>query len=217
MTRRRLIAFDLDDTLYNEIDFVLSGYRCVADLIRERCGVDVFSFMKDAFVPDRDVFSLTIEHFRLTLDKQILIDTYRSHCPDIRLSDETVAALRHLSEICRLALITDGRSATQRAKCRALRLERFIDPSDWIISDETGSAKPALAGYLYFELKYPGYTYTYVGNNLLKDFIAPNRLGWQAVCLLDNGRNIRPQDFTLPQANLPQRSITNLQQLSRLI
>ena len=33
-----------------------------------------------------------------------------------------------------------------------------------------------------------------MGDNLKKDFLTPNRLGWQTVCLRDDGRNIHKQD-----------------------
>lgn len=41
----------------------------------------------------------------------------------------------------------------------------------------------------------PHLTYMCVSDNLKKDFIAPNALGWETVCPLDDGRNIHKQDF----------------------
>ena len=42
--------------------------------------------------------------------------------------------------------------------------------------------------------RYPEcHDFTYVGDNPRKDFIAPNALGWQTVCLKDDGRNIHRQ------------------------
>ena len=37
------IVFDLDDTLYKEIDFVKSAYIYVCKYIRSRFGIDFFS------------------------------------------------------------------------------------------------------------------------------------------------------------------------------
>ena len=38
--RKKVVAFDLDDTLYKEIDFLKSGYRKVAELVARQCGCD---------------------------------------------------------------------------------------------------------------------------------------------------------------------------------
>ena len=94
----------------------------------------------------------------------------------------------------RIGLITDGCSVQQRNKIEALGLRRWIEEEDIIISEEFGSGKPALANFEYFMKRYPEcHDFTYVGDNLKKDFIAPNALGWQTVCLKDDGRNIHRQ------------------------
>ena len=53
--------------------------------------------------------------------------------------------------------------------------------------------------------------FTYVGDNLKKDFIAPNALGWQTVCLKDDGRNIHRQEVEdLEEEMRPKRWIEGL-------
>ena len=52
---------------------------------------------------------------------------------------------------------------------------------------------------------------TYVGDNLKKDFIAPNMLGWLTVCLKDDGRNIHRQEVEdLEEGMRPKRWIEGL-------
>lgn len=95
----------------------------------------------------------------------------------------------------RIGLITDGRSVQQRNKIEVLGLKRWIDEEDIVISEEFGSEKPALENYAYFMKRYlKCHDFTYVGDNLKKDFIAPNSLGWMTVCLKDDGRNIHKQN-----------------------
>jgi putative hydrolase of the HAD superfamily len=80
---------------------------------------------------------------------------------------------------------------TQRNKIRALGLDAWIDSV--VISEEFGSAKPDERNYRHFEEQFSGERFVYVGNDVTKDFIAPNRLGWQTVCVLDDGLHIHPQ------------------------
>ena len=67
--------------------------------------------------------------------------------------------------------------------------------SEIVISEEFGSAKPTEQNYRHFEQAFPSENFVYVGDNLAKDFVTPNRLGWTTVALLDRGENIHPQDW----------------------
>ena len=69
--------------------------------------------------------------------------------------------------------------------------------NDIIISEEFGSEKPNKDNFLYFEKKYPNKNFTYIGDNTIKDFIAPLELNWQMICILNNGKNIHKQDLNL--------------------
>lgn len=83
-----------------------------------------------------------------------------------------------------------------------------------MISEEFGSEKPSARNCEFFAEKFPGADFCCVGDNPAKDFAAPNALGWRTVCLLDDGGNVRPQDFAaVPAAFLPQRKIKTLTEL----
>ena len=141
---------------------------------------------------------------------------YRNHKPKIALSEDVVRMLDTLKvKGVRIGLITDGRSVQQRNKIEALGLSRWMDAEDIVISEEFGSEKPALANYAYFMERYPEcHDFTYVGDNLKKDFVAPNALGWLTVCLKDDGRNIHKQDFMyLAEEAVPKRLIGNLMEI----
>lgn len=216
-TRHRVVVFDLDDTLYKERDYLLSAYREIGVYIAQTFGKeDLWRQMLayyDAGVAD--VFGTLITAYDLPVDKDTLIRRYREHKPRLQLSADTKAVLDGLQNDRRieLAMITDGRSLTQRHKVEALGLYRYFKETHVLISEEHGHPKPDSYAYQQVERLFPGAAYVYVGDNPAKDFIAPNRLGWDTVCLLDDGRNIHPQDFQVDAAYLPGYRIENIREL----
>ena len=61
------------------------------------------------------------------------------------------------------------------------------------------------------------YKYYYIGDNTKKDFIAPNKLGWETICLRDNGLNIHQQNFNLDSSFLPKYMINNLAEIVKIV
>ncbi len=81
-------------------------------------------------------------------------------------------------------IITDGRPKGQRAKIEALDLNKYIDHI--IVTDELGGAqyrKPCEKAFVTMkdELDLAYATMCYVGDNLQKDFIAPEKLGMRSI------------------------------------
>ena len=68
----------------------------------------------------------------------------------------------------------------------------------------------------FFQDKYADAEFVYIGDNLRKDFITPNKLGWKTICLLDDGRNIHRQDSSCPEEYLPNVKIHTLKELLSL-
>ncbi len=195
-----VICFDLDDTLYKEIDFLKSAYReialCAAQgdrMLADRAYTEMLQAYKDG----GNAFQRLNEWFGVTTPVADYLAMYRAHRPDIHLEEDVVATLDALKTAGHtIALITDGRSVQQRNKMAALGLNRWIDDGDIVVSEEIGSEKPAEANYRRVMERHPeAERFVYVGDNPAKDFIAPNRLGWNTICLLDNGENIHPQRF----------------------
>ena len=220
----RVICFDLDDTLYKEIDYLTSAYRKVAEYAAGQCtgcsdsvnilAIKAYDRMLDAYREGQNAFGELNRFLGLDLPVSDYLYIYRNHKPKIALSEDVVRTLDALKEQgVRIGLITDGRSIQQRSKIEALGLSRWIDAMDMVISEEFGSEKPALANYAYFMERYPEcHDFTYVGDNLKKDFIAPNALGWQTVCLKDDGRNIHSQEVEdIEEGMKPQRWIEKLE------
>ena len=196
------MVFDLDDTLYKEQDYLLSAYREIAERIGDRVtrkqGVQedrIFDQMLRWRQEGENVFQCLIDTYGLDMTVDDLLTVYRSHVPAIRLDEETNHLLDYLHRIAVIGLITDGRSLTQRHKIEALGLSAYMDEENILISEETGHEKPSEVPYRHFMARYPACTYYYVGDNPAKDFSAPDRLGWTSICLLDDGRNIHPQEL----------------------
>ncbi len=181
-----VIAFDLDDTLVPEMDYVESAYRAIARSYGDR---RIAELMMDAPSP-REAFDAT------GLPVEDLLDIYRTHIPDIRLPWESLYTLTMLKNSGhRLALVTDGRASTQRNKIAALGLDRFIAGDMIFISGEVGEEKTGGTAFRRIMQLCPGEQYIYVGDNPVKDVADPLSLGWEPVVLLSRGRNIHPQDI----------------------
>lgn len=222
----KVICFDLDDTLYKEIDYLKSAYREIATYAAGQCtgcadsvnilAIKAYNRMLDAYREGLNAFEVLNKFLGLELPICDYLYIYRNHQPKIALSEDVVRTLYALKEHgVRIGLITDGRSVQQRNKIEALGLLRWIGENDIIISEEFGSEKPAMANYVYFMKHYPDcHDFTFVGDNLNKDFIAPNALGWNSLCLKDDGRNIHKQVAeALETAMKPKRWIESLAEI----
>lgn len=222
----KVVCFDLDDTLYKEIDYLESAYREIAAYAADYCrgcsdspiilSVKAYEAMLLAYKEGHNAFERLNAFLGINLPISQYLQIYRKHKPNIRLSESAVYALNSLkSSECIIGLITDGRSIQQRNKVEALGLNRWIMNENIVVSEEFGSEKPTPANYEYFMKRYPECDeFMYVGDNLKKDFIAPNALGWQTVCLKDDGRNIHKQDFTSVSSKaMPKMIIEGLKSL----
>ena len=214
----QVIVFDLDDTLYHEIDFLKSAYRHIAATLAP--GHDpqlVYHAMMAAYQRGENAFEHFITRFSPRESIPHLLSVYRGHHPSITLDPDTEHTLRQLSASATLAIITDGRSVTQRNKISALLLGRFFRSDDILISEETGHNKPSVEPFRLLMRRYPDSSYCYVADNTEKDFIAPNQLGWNTICLRDDGQNIHPQRFDLPAHCLPRHVVATLSQILPLL
>lgn len=225
----KVICFDLDDTLYKEIDYLKSAYREIASYAANYClgcsdspmilSVKAYEAMLLAYKEGQNAFERLNAFLGINLPISQYLQIYRMHKPNIRLPESAVSALNLLkSSECIIGLITDGRSLQQRNKMKALGLNRWIKDEDIVISEEFGSEKPTSDNYEYFMKRYSECDeFIYIGDNLKKDFIAPNALGWQTVCLKDDGRNIHKQDFTSVSTKaMPKMTIEDIKNLTFL-
>lgn len=206
---RGIVAvFDLDDTLAFERDYCESGFRFAARWLAEHYPeIDnpeevsqVMSKALDGMNPHYDALEEWLRKKGADPGSIMpeLVRAVHSHLPDAgyRLKPDASELLELLSEKgVRTGLVTDGRSNTQRAKIKALGLERYLDPRLVMISGEVGKDKYSPDNFEAIVRALPeARSFFYAADNPEKDFRHPNLLGWDTFCVTDpQGRNLFPQ------------------------
>lgn len=178
---KKYIVFDLDDTLYYELDFLKSAYREIAQALSPADPQNLLIEMLSKYKNQEDVFGFLSVEYSCT--KEELLKMYREHFPDISLRKGVREILDQLQkDQVKMGLVTDGRSLTQRNKINALQIEPYFEKI--VISDELGSEKPDERNFRIFVED--EYDYIYVADNPQKDFVTPNILGWKTVMIEDD-------------------------------
>ena len=127
-----IVAFDLDDTLYDEISFVRSGFRAVAEAASQRWNIsaaDAYATLSESLANNGrgrqfdDLLERLGAHTRKNV--RMLITTYQHHRPGITLPEATRRTLDALSERP-MYLVTDGHKVVQNNKVEALGLRRWF-------------------------------------------------------------------------------------------
>lgn len=215
---RTVVVFDLDDTLYPEADYVESGIRFVCAQINSLCGIDCYETIQVQRLKDEkfDWLSLACELAYLNPSvKESLLWMYRLHLPDINLSENCSVSLEKIkSAALAVAILTDGRTVTQKFKLASLGLSHY----PVYISEDYGSAKPAPDRFLAIEKDFPAEKYVYIADNVQKDFLGCNPLGWLGIGMRGNDRNIYSQStLGLPESALPTYWVNNWKELTELL
>ena len=173
-----VVVFDLDDTLYDEIDFVKSGFKEVSKYLGRN---EYYDFMYKLFLKEGSgkVFNRLIEKFDLDISLQKLIEIYRFHKPEIELPEDSLEVLKFARRY-KTALISDRHYLMQQNKFSALGLEKFIEYP--IFTDFYHTKKPELKPFKMIMQKHSNEKdFIYISDNPKKDFIAPNTLGWKTI------------------------------------
>lgn len=209
----RTIVFDLDDTLYSERDYVLSGKHAVREAVQRVFDVDV----GDAFLEiESDFLTEACILAGLPISaKETLLWIYRTHTPQI---EPRASVLNVLDKIRKngdnVCILTDGRALTQRLKVKALQL----DVDGVYVSEENGAEKPDPVGYQRIMSDFPADTFFYIGDNPKKDFIAPNKMDWQTIGIAARETNIHSYDLgTVDPAALPKAWFDDFSELPELL
>lgn len=220
------VIFDLDDTLYDEIDYCKSGFAAVADFLHNaNPSISQKSFFDELWNQFQQnnrtrTFNAALESLGLSYDDDLikqLVRTYRDHQPNITLPQETRTVLAQLKASHKLALLTDGFLPAQKLKVQALGIEPYF--SSIVYTEELGRQywKPSPAGFekILDELGVPPGQAAYVADNPAKDFIAPNQLGITAIQIQRPNR-LHTDPPPGPE-EAPRNTITSLSQLAPLL
>ena len=180
-----IFVFDLDDTLYDELTYVESGFTAVANFVGDSFGLDK-SDLLDGFLAclrsegRGTVFDSVLKAHELPVERLVreCMAIYRSHLPKI---EPYAAAVRALDDLAGhpLYLVTDGYPMVQQTKIISLGIsERF---TEMFITSAFGVdyEKPALRCFEMITALagQPISSLCYIGDNPAKDFVGLNSIG----------------------------------------
>ena len=213
----RALMFDLDDTLYRELDFIAGGYRAVAESVASGCGgawMDLHAMMMAALAREGRYAAMdaVLERYPASgLQVADLVRVYRSHVPTIQLLPGYGELLQELRSCYRIGIITDGAPEVQKAKCTALGLDRIADNilCTWENGKDKEKPHPLPFRQMLDRFGVMPAEALFIGDNLTKDIRGARGVGMRAVHVLPpgikcDGQSAQESDFVVESlAQLP--------------
>jgi len=184
------IIFDLDDTLYKELDFVYGAFKEVCTYLSNKYNKDEKQLYKDILNTLEEhgrgkIFNIICEKYNMKADIKELVKIYREAKPKISLYEDAKYILTYL-KAKNVGIITDGKASVQWNKIKLLGLEKMVDKI--IVTDDFGLDFWKPHEFAYREmLKYFNCTSEqciYVGDNPHKDFIGARKVGMHTVRII---------------------------------
>ena len=189
------VIFDMDDTLFAELDYCQSGFKAVAKHLSEKfdnlISDEIFSAFWKIFSAGnhKTVFNEGLKKLGIEYDLDFienLVQTYRNHQPDIVLPDDSREILESLQNKYKLALITDGFMPGQQLKVQALGIEKYFRYI--VYTEQLGREhwKPSPLPYkkVVEHLHVKSENCACVADNLTKDFISPNMMNMNTIRII---------------------------------
>lgn len=188
------LIFDMDDTLYPEREYVLSGFRAVAAWAEDNLGIPATTGegeLRGLFEAGvrGDTFNRWVSAHGLAGQEAALIPrlvaVYREHEPEITPFPGVRTTLAKCRRHYRLGLVSDGYLAVQRGKFRALGLRGYFDAV--VFSDEWGRAawKPSVKPFVTVleKMGVAAGRAVYIADNPVKDFLGAKEAGMGTIWL----------------------------------
>ncbi|HID0762304.1 TPA: HAD family hydrolase [Clostridium botulinum] len=192
------IIFDLDDTLYKELDFVYGAFKEVCTYLANKYNKDEKQLYKDTINILEEhgrgkIFNIICEKYNMEEDIKELVKIYREAKPKISLYKDAKYILAYLKannkieeKYYNIGIITDGKASVQWNKIKLLGLEKMVDKI--IVTDDFGLDFWKPHEFAYREmLRYFNCTpeqCIYVGDNPHKDFIGARKVGMHTVRII---------------------------------
>lgn len=192
MQKTKSIIFDLDDTLYPQLEYTRQCLHATVNYISD-ISSDNKDFIKITLNDILEKNGIEYKFIFNDLFKEINFDgmsylkeiltLFWSCKPEIKLFDGVWDVLTQLKIQYRLAILTDGHVHIQKQKLDTLRIKDFFEYV--LITDSLGVEyrKPSLVGYkkLLEDMNINAKDCIYVGNDPRKDFLACKELGIKTV------------------------------------
>lgn len=187
----KLVAFDLDDTLYNEKDFVFEAFKEVSEYLSAKYNlnskeiyIDMINILESH--GRGKIFNLICDNYNINEDIKALVQVYRNAKPKLKLYEDSVEILNKLKYNYKLGLITDGLGYVQWNKIKLLEVEKYFD--NIIVTDDLGREywKPHIMPFknMAEKFKFLPNECVYIGDNPNKDFYGAKKLGYKTVRLI---------------------------------
>lgn len=201
----------MDDTIFNEKEYVLSGFKVVSNYLEKKFEIprnEIYACLLESFILRGRGSNLeyVIKIFNLPITiKSDLIKIYRNHKPEISLRKDVQDFLLYLKKNYKLSLITDGWIEVQEMKVKALNLERYFDLILFSQSEGLEYIKPHRK---FFEKALEHFNLSsneaiMIGDNYERDIIGANNMNMQSL-LISNFLDFKEQEhiLTLLKGNL---------------
>jgi len=189
----KVIVFDLDDTLYDEIEFVKSGFYVVSKYFANKYNLQI-SDIYNLFVEELNkngrgkIFDEVFNQLNIFTKYNIskALNIYRTHSPKISLPFESIQILNYLkSNNIPLYIVTDGNKIVQNNKIEALDLRKYIKKD--FITHRFGKKYAKPSTYCFEKIakleKKDFKDIVYIADNPNKDFVNIKKLGFRTIRL----------------------------------
>lgn len=190
--RVKVIVFDLDDTLYPEIEFVQSGFASVAGYLHalhpKHSKESLYTLMLQELEKNErgKVFDVVLEHLGCKTKQMVrkALSIYRLHTPTLTLPQKSREILEYYSnQNIPLYIVTDGNKIVQNNKIQALDVAPFIKTS--FITHRYGKIHAKPSPYCFVKIaEKEGVKYediVYIADNSNKDFVGIKKLGFRTI------------------------------------
>lgn len=214
---KKVLVFDLDDTLYPEIEFVKSGFKAVADFLNKNFGIsgsEAFVLMNAELKNGRGaIFDKVLKNFGIESKRLVnqSVSVYRKHSPDIALSPDAIRCLNRFKAYPKY-LVTDGNKIVQGNKVKVLGLNKIMNHC--FITHRYGVHNSKPSPYCFLKIcareSVAPSNVLYIGDNPNKDFVGIKPLGFRTVRILKGPF----KDSVFEEVNNADQIIHNLDEIT---
>jgi len=187
----KVIIFDLDDTLYAEIEYVKSGLKQVSKYFSILYNLDKNEFYNQMInILEKkgrvQIFDEVLKKFGYytKLNVQKALSVYRTHIPKIKLNHDVLSLLTYYqNKDIPLYIVTDGNKIVQDNKIKALGLEKYVKKV--FITHRHGRIHAKPSTYCFEKIltieKVDAQDAVYIADNINKDFVNIKKLGFNTI------------------------------------
>ncbi len=211
-----IIVFDLDNTLYDELTYVRSGFWAVSRHLAHQFGLaeaEVFDYLTSIHTYGRgQLFNDALQHFGIFNPTRVreCIRVYRTHHPSIRLNPDAEACLKRLGRKP-FYIVTDGNKTVQYNKLQSLGLTKKARFCYLTYRYGIRHSKPS--PYCFLKIcerdNVSPQQVVYIADNPHKDFVGIKPLGFKTIRILQGPF----KDTRLSPDYEAHREITSLDEL----